>query len=280
MKAVDAFSEAILLSPGMPEYRLNRGHLLILLDRSAEAVSDFQALTRLEPDNPNNWEMFGLSLAKAGRWVESATNYAKMGFAAKKILQPSYWYKQSLARLAANDEAGYRADWKHRVSFLVRLEAPNRLTARSIAWSCSLAPNAVSDPAWVVDLAKEALKAMPEYAPSLAALGAAFYRAGRFEEAKEQLELAISRGATYDSDRIVSYRAFLAMVNQRLGRKEDAKASLAKAIGQLGHEKVAPEANAANPFFWTSTERRLLIKEAEAMIDQKSTISIRSTPPG
>jgi len=94
-------------------------------------------------------------------------------------------------------------------------------------------------------------------------LGAILYRAGRVEEAIEQLERAVAAhgagGTYYDA-------LFLAMANHRIGHAEEARSWLRRA------SEVAPAAmrkpDASGPSSWIPRiEIEILRREAAALIE-------------
>src|SRR5947199_123288 len=63
----------------------------------------------------------------------------------------------------------------------------------SIAWTCSLAPEALADPGQVVQLATFAAAQQPENRLYVNTLGTALFRDGRFEAAQEKLLQSLGR---------------------------------------------------------------------------------------
>ena len=85
-------------------------------------------------------------------------------------------------------------------------------------------------------------------------LGAALYRAGRFDEAIRRLEESIQLP---NSESRQEYSAFLAMAHHRLGHRDEARHWLDRLQG------YQPDSDRG---FWTELEIRLLRSEAEAVI--------------
>jgi WD40 repeat protein/predicted Ser/Thr protein kinase len=130
--------------------------------------------------------------------------------------------------------------------------------ANSIAWTCVLAPGAVAGSDAPVRLAEMALKYSDDpdqKAVILNTLGAALYRAGRFELAILRLEGAISdrNGEEEPQD-----WPFLAMAHHRLGHHDEARRWLDRF--RKRQPSVDPEE------FWNELEIRLLRSEAEAVV--------------
>jgi hypothetical protein len=140
--------------------------------------------------------------------------------------------------------------------------------ANIVAWSCVLVPDAVADREAPIRLAEAALARCSEGEKSdvLNSLGAALYRAGRFEEAIRRLnESSKTRGDEGGPKGL----AFLAMAHHRLGHQDDAKHWLDKLI--------ASRVNGV-PGSWDDIEIRILRREAESLI-LGSTLATPPTAP-
>ncbi len=93
--------------------------------------------------------------------------------------------------LWSGDQAGWR---KSNAALLHRFGATaNATTAKYVAWALVPAADATTDPEVAVRLAEAAFKGVSEYSKAnrLNTLGAALYRAGRFDEAIHRLEEGI-----------------------------------------------------------------------------------------
>ena len=131
-------------------------------------------------------------------------------------------------------------------------------TASEVAWACALGPGATADPGVPVRLAEVACRSDwngTEKADALNTLGAALYRAGRYDEAIRRLEEAIRArgGASVPRD-----WAFLAMAHHRLGHRDEAR----RWLDRLREHR--PSTDPAQ--FWDELEIRLLRSEAEAVV--------------
>jgi lipopolysaccharide biosynthesis regulator YciM len=94
----------------------------------------------------------------------------------------------------------------------------------------------------------------------LAGSGAALYRAGRYQDAIARLQAAERRQSGYRAQ----IHAFLAMANQALGRKSEAR----RWLDQL---RVRTSASGADPdSFWANLEIDTLSREAEALLLEAS----------
>jgi len=164
-------------------------------------------------------------------------------------------FQLSRAPLWSGDRAGWR---RSNVALLDRFGGTsNASTANKVAWACVLGPEGTADPEVPVRLAEAAVKGAPENGKAgyLNTLGAALYRAGRFDEAIRRLEEAIRlrNGVTLPED-----WEFLAMAHHRLGHRDEAR----RWLDRLRNRQ--PSADPAQ--FWAELEIRLLRCEAEAVI--------------
>jgi WD40 repeat protein len=103
--------------------------------------------------------------------------------------------------------------------------------ANRVAWYCVLADDALSDREAPVRLAAAALSAIPEGARErsqvLTTLGAALYRAGRFEEAVRHLNESVQARPREERPQTL---VFLALAHHRLGHDDEARRWLDKLV--------------------------------------------------
>jgi tetratricopeptide (TPR) repeat protein len=131
--------------------------------------------------------------------------------------------------------------------------------ANEVAWCCVLAPDAVADFKAPVRLAEAALVGQGETGRArgdvLKTLGAALYRAGRFEEAIRRLDQSIQiRGDGGDPRAF----AFLALAHHRLGHRDEAERWLDKLVAYRPKQGF--------DFSMDDVEVRILHREAESLI--------------
>ena len=163
---------------------------------------------------------------------------------------------QCCALLAAGDRIG----WERAIaSLLDRFQGPmDYADSNDVAWLCALGPYTVADPAVPVRLAELAVRGAgdsTDKATRLNTLGAALYRAGRFDEANLRLEEAIRvRGW----EGVPRDWAFLALAHHRLGHRDEARRWLDRL------REYQPSTDPAQ--FWEELVTRLLRSEAEAVI--------------
>jgi WD40 repeat protein/serine/threonine protein kinase len=197
--------------------------------------------------------------ARARFWLERGCSDPVQAEFAQAIrlrpenLQIRYCHVVSLVVLG--DRAGVRQEC---CSLLERFGgSTNPSAANDIAWACVLAPAAVADCKEPVRLAEVAVggalrREKPLY---LNTLGAAFYRAGRFQEAIGRLEegIRLRQGQALPQDCI-----FLALAHHRLGHDAQARSWLGR-FETYVPSKVPQQ-------FWNELEIRLLRNEAEFVI--------------
>jgi hypothetical protein len=155
-------------------------------------------------------------------------------------------------------EAGNRAGVRRVCEDLLKRfgKTTDPAQANIVAWSCVLVPDAVADREAPIRLAEAALARWSEGEKSdvLNTLGAALYRAGRFEEAIRRLN---ESSKTRSDEGVPKGFAFLAMAHHRLGHQDDAKHWLDKLIASQVNEV---------PGYWDDIESRILRREAESQI--------------
>ena len=142
------------------------------------------------------------------------------------------WLHLAALRLQLGDVEAYR---RCCASMLDRFESSkSALDANDTAWACVLASGAVTDPALLIRLAEKAVASDPKDAGYCNTLGAALYRAGRFDAAKEKFRegLHLNEGNEAPEDCL-----FLAMTEHRLGNRVEARSSLEQAIKRLEAEE-------------------------------------------
>jgi hypothetical protein len=174
--------------------------------------------------------------------------------------------------LAAHDEPAYRQTCAAAVQQSL-VSMPERDPANRTAWFCSVRPDAGVDTAQVVRIAERAVAVNAKDPDYLLALGAALYRAGRFDAAARTLadaEAAYHREETTPTPGIVitmtvTYsQLFLAMTHRRLEHLDEATQWMKKAIE--GIDRVPPATQPHGDRLWRRRlTSQLLRREAEAL---------------
>ena len=160
-----------------------------------------------------------------------------------------------VVRLLADDRAGWRRSVAEMVGGFGG--TTDAATANSVAWACAIAPGGPVDPEVPVRLAEAAIRnsSVVDRANQLNTLGAALYRAGRYDEAIGRME----EGIRLRGGRILPTDApLLAMAHHSLGHHGEARHWLDRL------REHQPDTDPAQ--FWDELEIRLLRSEAEAMI--------------
>jgi Tfp pilus assembly protein PilF len=129
--------------------------------------------------------------------------------------------------------------------------------ANSVAWTCALLPNAVSNLEGPIRPAEAAVKGASRYhmADSLTTLGATLYRARRLHEAVRRLDEGIQSPRKW---KVPQAWAFLAMAHHRLGHRAEAR----RWLDRLREYQPSTDPNR----FWDELEIRMLRSEAEAVV--------------
>jgi Flp pilus assembly protein TadD len=164
-------------------------------------------------------------------------------------------YRHVLSLLALGDKAGLRRACSE---LLDRFgNSTDSDTANNVAWYCVLAPDAVADGEAPVRLAELAVSGAPQAQESLFlnTLGAALYRAGRFQQAISRLEEGIRQRGGESS---VQDWTFLALAHHRLGHDAEAHSWLERIRTYRPSQRTDD--------FWDELEIRLLRSEAESVI--------------
>jgi len=230
-----------------------RGRVLIQRGRWDEAEAAFDEVVRVRPYNASSWT------ARGGfRIARGQPERASADFAVAIRLQPDeiqVRHSHVLSLLAQGDQAGLRQACSDLLSRFGAVKG--YYLANSVAGSCVLGPDAVADREAPVHLAELAVNGSPANLRPyiLNTLGAALYRARRFEESIRRLEEGI-RGRGGKS--VPQDWVFLALAHHQLGHGAEARRWLDQFQTYKANEK--PDA------FWDELEIRLLHREAEAVI--------------
>ena len=235
-----------------------------------QAVASFSKTIELNGKTWWTWSSRGEAYAELGEWDEAEADFAKAVELAPE--QAQLHYRRALARLALADSKRYHeicADMVMRFGHSSDLEA-----AYWSAWTCALAPDAVTDWRPVVLLAEKALAADPKNCDKLQDLGAVLYRAGRFEDAIQRLteaEAAFKEAKAQFSGTIYTW-LFQAMTEHRLGRADKASEWLEKAIQDIDQPPPDRPSDRAARTWNRQLTLQLLRCEAEELLKNKSAV--------
>jgi eukaryotic-like serine/threonine-protein kinase len=200
----------------------------------------------------------GLILGQYGQWDLAATVFTKHVEVNHSDDRPEAlgcFGLQLLSLLEMGDLPGYRSASGKLVSQYSKTSDPNSLN--SAAWFCTYAPDAVADLAVPVQMAEKALAGYPPVLKRLAlnTLGAALYRAGRFDEAIARLDESVKAS---DGVGVPQDWAFLAMAHRKKGNDNEARSWLEKLRSHKPDEKAGLSTDVV--------ECRMFLKEAEALL--------------
>jgi hypothetical protein len=221
-----------------------------------------------------------LAHIKVGEWDQAASIYAQL--VESDPNEHGYWFSSAPLCLQIDDHKGYRLICREMLTRYGNTDKPE--IAERTARTCSLAPEAVSDVAPVLELADRAVTGTQKpqhYRRFVLAKGLAEYRAGHYAVAVEWLNRFSPRvdGVYYDATAI----AVLAMAKHRLGLApgadaarlaEEARAALTHAQAIISQKMPDPKAGrpwgTAWPYlvddFHDWLEAQILVHEAEKLI--------------
>jgi tetratricopeptide (TPR) repeat protein len=219
------------------------------------AILHHDLLLKLDPGNADSRSLRGQALAALGHWPEAAAGFEKAQ-ESQPDLQLAGWHSACLA--AAGNWAAHRRACADVLAHFDKDVDGN--SANSLAWLCVRFRVGSGDVDRPLNLAEQAVAARPQEPAYLNTLGAALYRAGRFEDAVRKLQEAIG---VQNTEGTASHWLFLALAHHRLGHTEEAKKWLAKAQRWLDQ---APKDGAGALPWDQRLELKLLRAEAEAVI--------------
>jgi tetratricopeptide (TPR) repeat protein len=200
--------------------------------------------------------------ALRGRWKEAAAGYARL----VELEPDNHEHYHALAPLLAQtgDWEGYRKNCQNEVARFRDTQIPH--VAERMAKDCLILPNSGVDlkvvTAWT-DLAVTAGKDSGVLPWFQHAKGLAEYRQGRFAEAIEWAQKALSRS---QANRDLQATAVLAMSQHRLGHTDAARLSLAKAAELEANSPSLERGDIGNGWLdWIIAHA--LFREAQALIE-------------
>jgi tetratricopeptide (TPR) repeat protein len=185
--------------------------------------------------------------AQLGKWREALGDYSFK--TPNRVIKAEVEQRKALVLLAMGDRKGYQQHCRAMLRIWRDLEPIRQAmdgrimqrsvesdrvvqwsetTANSIAWTCSVIPDAVADFSHPLALARIAAND-GEHA-GVNTLGIILYRTGQFDESLRVLANAIE---THSKGGTAWDWLFVAMANQQLSRSEKAKEALKKAIDQI-----------------------------------------------
>jgi Flp pilus assembly protein TadD len=182
-------------------------------------------LGRLIEDGPPRWEICARRAnvsAELGEWDASAGDYARAIRLGAD--DPKVWTYLAYVMLARGDVGGCR---EVRSSLTERYRGTDDPSRNNLlAWTWAVGADPEGQPELAVELASRAVASQPRQHAYLGTLGAALFRADRYEEAARRLDEAVeaqAAGGTF------SQQLFLSMAHSRMGHDEEARRWLARA---------------------------------------------------
>jgi tetratricopeptide (TPR) repeat protein len=180
----------------------------------AQSTQAYEYLLKQRPDDGELWCTRGRYFAKRDAWDRAAADFARGITSASTKSEEQF--EHACLRLIVGDEEGYRAvirDLRQRGG-----QSSDTFAAFVLARICVQSAEHVVEPEEVIRWAEFAAREspLPWY---LSVLGAAYYRAGQFENAIRMLEES-SRAqiaGKYMADRDLEIRLMLALAHSRLG---------------------------------------------------------------
>jgi serine/threonine-protein kinase len=242
------------------------------------SVRDPAELAKLPDAERQQWQRLWADVAalvaadplEQGRAFAARRDWAKAADCYEQVLKRGlkedghFWFEYAALLVLSGDRAGYSGACAYMMETCGKSGGPR---AYHVARACTLAPDAVAEPARPGRLAEAELQRAAKQFWSLTEQGALAYRAGRFQEAVPLFEESLK--ADDKSGRAVVNWLWLALANQRLGKSEEARRWLVKAQAflELYRDGMPVRADAeVGLHFHNWLEAHVLRREAEALI--------------
>jgi tetratricopeptide (TPR) repeat protein len=228
-EAEEAYRAALELKPDNPEAHGKFGEFLEDQARYREAEVELNEAIRLQPERGWYWVLRGCAHADRDQWDKAFADFIK----AAECKEPpaAAWYFRAMLHLRVGNLDGYR---KICTDMLERFGA-------GATWTCTLSPGSGADPDQIVSLAESLLAKSSRDHWHVYQLGAALYRAGRFEEAVARLTEATELSCHPYRTNMLDTGFFLAMAHHRLGHADEARRWLDQSV-QGSDEALKPPA--------------------------------------
>jgi serine/threonine-protein kinase len=243
-------------------------------------VRDEQALARLADDERRDWQAFWARVATlAGRDPVAQLNQARAHvarrewakavpcYAAVLELEPTdrgeIWFEYAAVQLLAGDRPGYRSTCAH---MLAQCDKNPEMVPHLAARAYMLAPDKTGVPKLVLSKIADELARHESESWALTGLGAWHLRVGRIRDPVAYFERSLA--ADGRPGRAVLNWLWLALAHQKLGRPEEARRWLARAVNWLDQQggKMPPEIAALGSHRHNWLEAHVLRQEVEARL--------------
>jgi WD40 repeat protein/tetratricopeptide (TPR) repeat protein len=220
--AAEEYRKALETNPDRAELLAGMARAEMQQKKWQSATEWLDKAIKAAPDDRDLWALRGLAFAELGKFDKTAADFDKAISLGSS--DASIWYQRTLLRLVASDLEGYR---KACLRLVRRFSDGDDTITRLVAWTCGLGPEALADLKPVLRRAEKSAAANPKSAPHLLAFAALLYRSGQFAIAAQRLEEVAKLGGEKPAPAAI---LLTAMTEHRLGRAEDAKKTLAKAV--------------------------------------------------
>jgi eukaryotic-like serine/threonine-protein kinase len=217
-EAEDAYRAALKLMPQDPVAHEDLGRFLEDQARYGEAEAEFNEAIKWQPEHGWLWVLRGWAYADRGQWDKASADFIRA--AECKEPHEEAWYSRAMLHLRDGNIDGYRSICS---DMLQRFGA-------GATWTCTLSPGTGADPDRIVSLAENLLAKSSRDHWHVNQLGAALYRAGRFEEAVTRLTEATELSCHPHRTNMLSTWFYLAMAYHRLGHVGEARRWLDQAV--------------------------------------------------
>jgi tetratricopeptide (TPR) repeat protein len=260
-RAAADFARAIELLPRDRFFASPRSRLILEL-ASHERV--FSALLEARPDDKQLWIARGRYHALRDRWRRAVTDYA-LGIEPVAYAGTQEYYEYACLLLLVADKERYRGLVQTLGDQVDKTKDPR--LAYELARACIITPEMTADPERVIRWARLAAESAP-LAWHNHVVGAAYYRAGNYEEALRWLGNSLEH--TWDMGRPLN-QFVLAMIHRRMGHAERATALLEESI-RLYAEMESGRVDGAVPAVFAADWLTIQIyrREVESMFRDSS----------
>ncbi len=230
------------------------------LGEKDRALEEFTKCLAFDPQSSSVYIRRGAIHFEMGRYDQARADFDRA------IANPaaSIWvhHENALACLATGDQLAYRRACAEILKKSGETKDPDEMWL--VVWTCVLAPNSVDDYAPVLVLAHRCAKLRPHDQQSLRSVGAALFRAGRFDEALQALNASQCIPEAAQTSPAYGWY-FLAMTHHGLGHDDEARQWLDKAVEHTRETLTSNKHKTGDSLTWN---RRLTLEllEREAKV--------------
>jgi WD40 repeat protein/cytochrome c-type biogenesis protein CcmH/NrfG len=230
------------------------------------ALLQLERLTKLDPARSDLYDRKGRVNAELGQMKDAVADFARSTELGAD--RPGPWYRHALLRLYLGDHKGYRLA---RDAMLNRFYSErDDIDIQLVVRTCVLSSETKDDSERIVAIAERSLAARPKDHNGMLMLGAALYRAGRYDDAVHTLlECTKIRG----KEDVVN-DLFLAMAYLRMRETEQGQAYLqqaARLITQAAKASPVSDGSGNARFAWSDRlELLLLQREVQAILNEQT----------